>query len=133
MHADGDKPRVGNDADMLGARTPPNSRPDIAVDSAGMVHGGIGGMSVAPEWRKLPLFLIPARLKHLVPKARGNDDLVCWRWGEGAFDDGVVSEELVFRRDSKKHGTVGPAASMPVDQYQQALAKTQDQWVRDEQ
>lgn len=136
MLADGDKPRIGVEFGMLGARTPPNPLVDIPVDSAGMVHSGTGGISVAPELKNLPMLLIPARLKHLFPKARGNDELVCWRWGDGSFKGSAVSPGLVFRPDPKKpnkHGFVEPANSMLIDQYQQALAETQDQWVRDEQ
>lgn len=92
-------------------------------------------MSVAPSIRELPLHKIPARLKSRIPGAKGNDNLICWRFGEGPFFEAHISEKLLFRPDPgkpDKHGLVEPSVEMAVDEYQMALAGTQDQWVKDE-
>lgn len=131
MFLDGESPLVGREANRLGVRLPPHPRPDLPVDSTGMVVPNSGGMSVSPSVDRLPPHTIPTRLRHLFPKARGNDGMVCWRMGEGAFVDGAVSDRLYFRANSRRHGQVEPAASMPAEEYQAALAATRDQWVRE--
>lgn len=132
MLEDGGKPKVGPEGKMLGVRVAPDPRPDIAADANGNVHPHSGGMSVAPHWRKLPWHLIPKRLD---PRGRGNDDLICWRFGQGTFADGKISDDLAFRIDPKqphRHGTVEPVRIMALTEYQTALAATRDDWVRDE-
>src|SRR5439155_22412893 len=108
---------------------------DIPVADNGNVSPKTGGISVAPSLHDLPLHLIPLRLKAKIRYAKGNDNLVCWRMGEGPFVEGPVFGKLVFRPDPAKpmsHGFVEPASEMSVTEYQSALAATQDQWVRDE-
>jgi hypothetical protein len=117
-------------ASMLGARVPTDIRPDAAGD----VHPGNGGMSVAPSMHDLPARLVPKRLRHLVPSAAGNDDLLVWRMGEGEFVQEAISEQLLLRLDPKRsnHGFVEPKASMKLEDYQGALAGTHDEWSIDE-
>lgn len=132
MLEDGGKPKVGSEGKLLGVRIAPDPRPDIAADGNGAVHPKTGGMSVAPDWRKLPDHLIP---RGLIPRARGRDDLVCWRLGDLEFLDGQPIGSLVLRVDpapSDKHGFIEPAKLMSIVDYQSALAATRDYWIRDE-
>ena len=122
------KPTVGTDSNMLGVRVPPHPRADVTPDEAGIVRPGSGGMSVAPSWRKLPIFLIPSRLKHLVAGARGADSLMCFQFGEGEFSDSSINSHLILRPNSATHGTVQPSRSMSLADFQQALADTRNSW-----
>jgi hypothetical protein len=121
-------PKVGQSGTTLGVRIPG----DIVVDQAGCVSPGTVGMSVSPDWRSLPPFLVPARLRHLCPKARGRDDIYCWKMGEGEFVDGPLTSALNFRRDTATHGLVEPAAIVPLGTYEADLAATRDHWIIDE-
>ena len=135
MLAEGEKPKVGRESKMLGVRIPPDPYADVPVDLNGHVHPQTGGMSVAPDWRKLPYFLIPERLKSFVPRARGKNDLVCWSLGEGDFESTTLNDHLELRVDqghSPKHGVVEPKFEMLIDNFQAALAQTGDLWVIDE-
>jgi len=102
------------------------------VDNVGRVSPSTGGMSVVPAWRSLPPYRVPARLRHLCPKARGRDDLACWKMGEGEFDDGPLAPGLTFRRDTATHGLVEPDRMVALEVYEADLAATQDQWLIDE-
>lgn len=133
MFADGDKPQVGNGSKMLGVRMAPDPNPDIGVDAKGNVSARTGGMSVAPEWKELPSFLIPKRLKHLFPDARGNNHLVLWETGDGDFQAGSLTKDLDFRPDPSDpavHGFVEPSREMTAAEYQAALSATQDLWLK---
>jgi hypothetical protein len=126
------KPIVGSDSNMLGVRIPPHKRPDIFPDADGNVSLGVHGMSVAPTWRDLPPFLIPKRLEHLAPDARGRDELICFRYGDGDFIQSPVTEELFLKPNSPTHGTVQPAYLMSSVDFQASLAATRDDWKVDE-
>jgi hypothetical protein len=128
LKAADDGPTVGQSAAQLGVRVPT----DIAPDEQDRVSPGTGGMSVSPGLRALPAFLIPKRLRALVPKARGRDDGYVWRMGTGPFTRGSVGEGLQLEPDSPTHGTVQPAEVMPLSAYEDALAATRDEWVIDE-
>ena len=117
---------------MLGVRLPPHPRADIHPDDAGHVDRGLGGMSVAPAWRDLPYFLIPNRLKHLQPDARGKASLHCFRFDDGPFIECTINERLILKPDSDKHATVQPTKLIPVVEFQQALADTREDWHIDE-
>src|SRR5947208_1283378 len=100
-------PMVGSDSNQLGVRIPPHPAADVNPDKDGNVFPG-KGMSVAPQWRMLPMHLIPRRLSDKVPKARGREDLFCWRMGEGAFTEESIEPDLALSIQSPKHGTLGP-------------------------
>jgi hypothetical protein len=129
--ADG-KPKVGPTARTLGARVPPDPKPDVTPDANGAVRPGTGGMSVAPNWRRLPTHRIPKRLRHIVPKAHGKNEDACWCLGDGPFADGPVAPGLSLRVDAPRHGLVEPDAVMTAPAYQDALAATRDDWTIDE-
>jgi hypothetical protein len=83
----------------LGVRIPPDEHPDIIPNTSGSVSPNTGGMSVAPNLKALPDFLIPKRLRHLVPSARGSNALLVWSLGNGPFQNGQVSPNLTLRID----------------------------------
>ncbi len=134
MLIDGDKPRVGAENNMLGVRVSPHVRPDIAVNQDGTVSPATGkGMSVAPSLEALAKkpFLVSRRLRGWFPAARGVDDLVTWKMGEGAFEAGAVAAGLTLCPDGRpnpEHGVVEPDSRMPMGDYQQALAATREMW-----
>jgi hypothetical protein len=135
MISENGKPKVGTESKMLGVRIAPNPNADIPVDGNGHVQPQTGGMSVRSNWRKLPYFLIPKRLRPLVPKACGSNNLVCWSIGTGPFLSGDLTNNLLFRPDpddATVHGFVEPKDEMSIEELQDALAQTRDQWVNGE-
>ncbi len=106
---------------------------DIRVDESGnVVRDAKEGMSVAPNWRKLPPHLISRRLVDKVPKASGSPALCCFRMGEGPFEDGSLTDDLDFVRDKETHGVVVPSRTMSLDAYRADLAETRESWIVDE-
>ena len=132
MKRDGEWPLVEGGAQALGVRTGTTLAADIAVDDLGDVHPGTGGMSVNAAWRTLPYWRIPRRLKHLLPEARGNDQLVCWRHGQGDFESATVAEGLNLRVDRFPHGLVEPSRIVPLHVFEAALGATRTMWTVDE-
>jgi len=131
MTRDGDQPSVGAAATTLGVRLPPDPHADVHPDGSGEVHPGGGGMSVAPDWRRLPSHRIPKRLRpalHGDQDARGKENLYCWRMGEGPFERAPVSDELQLAPDQPDHGVVEPSTPMPVADFQGYLAATRGEW-----
>ncbi len=127
-----------NDNKSLGVRTQDEnaSNPDVVVVD-GMVEPGRHGMSVAPraEAEDLPSFLIPRRFKGKhrrgsgVPK--GNNQLICWRAGDGAFADAKFADHLMFWTDPKRsteHGFIAPEFRCTLSEYRSALAVTLTMW-----
>jgi hypothetical protein len=127
MDADG-KPVLGRSSTKLGVRVPA----DIAPDPANAVHPGTGGMSVVPKLTDLPAELVPRRLHNLLPRARGSNSLRIWAHGEGSFVAALVAQGLVRAPDRPGHGTLQPDQSMPLDDYEKALAATRDNWIINE-
>ena len=128
MLKDGNLPMVGSQPRMLGA-----APKDIAPDQAGNVHPGRDGISVGPSLRSLPLHLIPKRLRSFAPDATGSNANTIWRHGDGAFlDRAVVAPHLELRVDTQDHGVVAPGSTMPLADYQHALAATRPNWTEDE-
>ena len=124
MRHDDDGPLLGAEEDMLGA-----TNRDVSVGEDGAVGPG-RGISVAPEWRKLPPSRIPARLRDpWAPKARGGLDRCIWQLGEGAFLASEVAPGLrLVVTDPKRHGEVAPAELILLDAYQGHLAATKPKW-----
>ena len=109
--ADG-KPKVGDSFGTLGVR--PSTRttcqnPDITVDSARMVHSGTEGMSTF-DTRNAP------DSKH-----------VDW-WIESDSIGGNLAVVPSPTTPGRYH--IVPARSMTIDEYQDWLAETRDQWER---
>ena len=114
--ADDGHPEPGRTARTLGAR--PDI--DIPVGADGLVVGGEGGMSVAPD--------SPGNLPaHRRPPAHGGTgkDPV---WELGVTD---LCDELVYREDPLMpgiHGFVEPSAPMTFEQYESALLAARQAW-----
>ncbi len=113
--ADDGKPSVDASGKGLGVRGDAvNGIVDVDVNEEGNVVMNGKGMSVAPAWRDLPIFLISNRLRDKVPGARGAAGLHCFTFGTGPFADGPVAEGLDLKVDSPKHGLVVPRVSVPL-------------------
>jgi hypothetical protein len=132
MLIDGNKPKVGGSATTLGVRVPPAKDTDILAEADGTVLPKTGGMSVAPAWRRLPIFRISKRLRDKIEGASGSRNAFCWRMGTGPFVPGPIALGLALNVDSEIHGTVEPDSPMPLSEYQGKLAATRDEWVIDE-
>ncbi|HVJ80132.1 MAG TPA: hypothetical protein VNC50_03590 [Planctomycetia bacterium] len=93
-------------------------------------------MSVAPEWRLLPVHLIPKRLRAILPSARGNDDCACFSMGAGPFARSPVSDGLELLPDAPApivvHGVVAPRDTVSLAQYADELMATRPHWKVDE-
>jgi hypothetical protein len=121
-------PHVEQSASGLGVRP----GVDIDADPEGNVLVNGKGMSVSPDWRDLPLFRIPERLRHLKRGARGSNNTFFFCSGTGPFQRGAFADGLTLEPDSATHGTIAPAQVMPLDDYQAALEATRPDWQVDE-
>jgi hypothetical protein len=105
---------------------------DIKPDANGEVLLGTKGMSVGPDLRTTPAFLVPGRLRHLRQGASGDDDNTVFSHGEGPFVQGKVAAQLILRPDKPNHGVVAPESKVPLATYRAALAATKNDWNPDE-
>jgi hypothetical protein len=127
------KPVIGDKKFMLGVRVGPVPSGDISINSDGMVYPGGGGLSVVPDWKVLPHFLIPRRLQQLAPRATGkNDGSRSFRRGSGPFESGIFGNGLTLRVETDIHGLVEPESRMVLEDFQSYLASTRDEWLIDE-
>jgi hypothetical protein len=126
-------PQMGNRSKCLGVREPPNDHADIDIDGAGLVLVNRKGLSVTKDWRDLPGHLIPEHLDDGFNGASGRGMSV-FTHGSGAFDEGEITQdlELLHKTGTVTAGVVAPTSSVPLDQYQQALAGTRPDWIIDE-
>lgn len=113
-------PEIGPNARMLGVRPAggTTTNPDVlATNPNDIVYPGRGGMSVVPQ--------DPAYLpRHRRPASLGGIGIdPVWKIGS---DD--LGPNLQFRQDSATHGFVEPKRPMTLQEYQDALAKTQGKW-----
>ena len=139
MQSDGKAPIVGHSRnDTLGVRETtlgPNGK-EIQGDVkqvSGIVHPGMGGMSVSPAVEELPPHLIPKRFLAKYPAARrGNSlpDTFPWQLGDGTFAAGSLAEKLQLRidPDDAGHGFVEPDAPMSLQELRTAVEATCPKW-----
>lgn len=138
MFADetGALPRIANDNKSLGVRTQDENanNPDVVVRD-GFVDPGRQGMSVAPTAEDLPFFLIPRRFVTHHKRGKGvpsgNNQMICWRAGEGPFVDSKFAEQLMFWTSpagSSTHGVIAPDTVCSLNDYRNALGKTLSLW-----
>ena len=127
------KPKIGPSKRMLGVKIDGLS-PDIEPDANGDVSPGADGMSVAPSFSTLPIFLVPDRFSAIRPGARGkNSNNHCWSMGNGDFISNDINDSLNLLVDRPgEHGVVRPRTKMPVADFQDKLAATQNEWIIDE-
>lgn len=121
-------PNVAPLGNGLGVR----SGVDIEVDRQGNVLVNGKGMSVNPEWRSAPLFRIPERLRHQKQGVRGPKTNACFRYGSGPFTRGRFADGLKLEPDSPTHGVIAPTETVPLPEYEAALAATRSAWEKDE-
>jgi hypothetical protein len=126
------RPTVGSARDMLGVRP----GVDITPDGNGVVHPGTRGMSVVSCVCRLPPTLVPRGL-HRDVNLRGVVGIRSkrlWCMGEGGFVSGRIGDELDLQVAGRPgHGCIVPVGVVPLQEFQDALAATRDQWVIDEQ
>jgi len=131
MAAEDGRPLIGRHATALGVRVT-GGKPDIAADAEGFVAPSTGGMSVAPSVNKLPSFRLPRRYSRLNRDASGKSDHVVWRMGEGPFILAPVAPGLQLQPDPDagniRHGVIEPSERMRLEEYEQSLAATRDEW-----
>lgn len=134
MHSDTDgSPIVGDAANKLGVRFPPVAPADVDLCPAtGKVLANRKGMSIAPDWRNLPVHRIPVRLQPRFPAAVGSNRYRCYRLREFEFVDCSISQLLVLFV-GQGHGVICPRVDMPADQLRVALSETRAEWEVDEQ
>jgi hypothetical protein len=123
MDAD-NKPLVGTAAMTLGIRPS-----EVDMDDEGNVICNDKGMSVNPEWRDAPLFLIPKRLG---TGGRGSNACYCFKRGTGPFQHGPCGAGLELLPDSPTHGVVRPAQLTPLASYEASLHATRLEWEMEE-
>lgn len=125
MLATGGLPLVGTERNMLGVRPG-----EIEVDDDNVCLEA-GGMSVNVCLCGIPPLILPRHLSlsRIVRGAKGDDDRrEGFHMGEGPFVQSPVADRLRLRPGNHKHGFVEPDRVMPLTEYQEALAATQNQW-----
>src|SRR4051812_5277557 len=127
-------PIVGSNSKELGVRVPPNPNADIDLDGNDHVITNGKGMSVAEHWRYLLGHLVPKRLVPIFPGAAGSNSLTCYKLGSGSFAGAPLKNELIVVLKTHDHhaGIVAPSQSVPIQQFQAALAAMRTQWQPDE-
>ena len=115
---DKDRPKVGVENFMLGARV----QIDIKPDAAGMVGPGKGGMSVTPTD---PSGLPP----HLRPNSLAGGQSTLPVFFIPASKLGASLKFQPAKRHPERHGFVEPAMAMKLEAYQNALGATVTEWV----
>lgn len=128
-----DKPIVDASGKGLGVRIVPiNGICDVDLDADGNIVLNGKGMSVAPQWRALPFFLIPKRLRGKCEEARGSDQGHCFVMGSGPFENGLVATRLLLHCDRPNHGNVIPQQLVSSLKFQADIASTRSDWIIDE-
>ena len=116
-------PTVGPSSSTLGVR--PGI--DIDVDPQNNAISNDKGMSVAPSWKDISPRRIPKRLG-----GQGSNGTYVFVFGSGIFEQAVIADGLELLPDSPTHGVVRPIATVPLAQYETALAATRASWRIDE-
>lgn len=117
-------PRLGASATGLGIR----KGKDLIPDSADMVHrpdfdpGNANGLSCAPTISDLPHFLLP------VDWGGANKHTVVWQIALADLGPELIAEEDSAPGFRRRHLSIGPAASMPFDDYVIAIEATRCKW-----
>ncbi|MBV9850228.1 MAG: hypothetical protein JO250_11185 [Armatimonadetes bacterium] len=130
-----EKPEVGNGSGMLGVRARDvGLDEDVPNDSP--VGPGTGGMSVGGCLRTIYINLLPRRLAQQDPElfrgAKGANSQKVWSMGSGPYQPAAFSADLNLRIEEQSeppgHGLVEPGRAMPLEEFQERLAATQDEW-----
>lgn len=124
VEGDDGMPVLGTNAETLGIRR----NKDIIPDSSGMVHrpnfrpGKLNGLSCAPTIQDLPHFALP--------RSWGGTNKRTVIWRIAAAD---LGPDLIAAEDSKpgrpnRHLSIGPARTMPFDDYVRLIEATRSRW-----
>jgi len=126
------RPYVADTATGLGLRPR-----DLTPDDEGQAHPGQGGLSVVSGIDglrrrvakiKFPPTMVPARLHKRVPGAAGPNWLRVFRIGEGQFERGALTEQVILDVDLDDHGTLQPSVSMHIVAFKAAIVSTRPMW-----
>ena len=103
---------------------------DIAIDASGCVNVNSGGMSVSPSLATLPKHRVPKRLRQYREGASASDEknLAIWVFGDGEFVSANLTSQLFLNVDKPFHGQIEPKYSMELNDYEQALGSTREDW-----
>ena|GEM_PF-6763672 len=118
MYEDPDgKPTVGNTSMKLGVRPADPAQPyrksDVpAVNGSDVVNPGEGGLSCYSD---------PGKIRIQSKK------LVLW-----SIEEKVLPQGLIVRPDSNSHYLIEPSRGMTLDDLQNLLADSRDDWTREE-
>ena len=126
-------PSIEQSAKGLGVRiTTMDEVGDVDLDDNDSVILNSKGMSVAPNWRLLPVFRIPQRLRHIAPKAIGNSNCYCFAMGKGEFKSEAINADIELIKDNQNHGVIAPRNSVSINSFRAQLATTRSEWIVDE-
>ena len=100
---------------------------DIDIDAKGNAISNDKGMSVYSSWRDISPRRIPKRLG-----GQGPNSTCVFVFGSGTFQQAIIADSLEFLPDTPTHGVVRPVNTVPLVQYETALAATRDDWQVDE-
>jgi hypothetical protein len=115
-------PLVAPKSDALGVR--PGK--DIDVDQGNALSND-KGMSVRPSLKDMPPARIPRRLG-----GQGSNKGAVFVFGSGPFQQAVIAHGLELLPDSLTHGVIRPVSTVPLTEYEAALAATRPDWRIDE-
>ena len=117
-------PILGTSAETLGIR----SNKDIIPDQSGMVSrpafqpGKPNGLSCAPTIQDLPGFALPRVWGGRNPRT------VIWRIEATDLGPDLIASEDSDPSRPKRHLSIGPARSMPSDDYVRLIESTRSHW-----
>jgi hypothetical protein len=64
----------------------------------------------------------------ILPGAIGTNDIVVFAFGNGAFENGLIADNLKLVLGVDHHGTIQPDRVMPYEQYRTAIHETRSLW-----
>jgi hypothetical protein len=126
LEGDDGMPVLGTSAETLGIR----KSKDIMPDALGIVHRPnfaprqANGLSCAPTIQDLPLFVIPRIW------GGKNKRTVIWRIDPTDLGPGLIAAEDSDPARPMRHISIGPAQTMPVDDFVTLIESTRPKWQR---
>jgi hypothetical protein len=124
LEGDDGMPVLGTSAETLGIRR----NKDIIPDPSGMVHrpnfqpGEANGLSCAPTIQDLPRFALPRNW------GGRNKRTVIWQIDAADLGSDLIAAEDTGPGRPTRHLSVGPARTMPFDDYVRLIEATRSKW-----